>query len=313
MLGAYAPGTSFGQLGAEARPWMGREPMQLQRFQTRAVFVCAMLSICALGCKGAQSQWSPNQAVLPTADFSGNQVTIHNIRNTKYRSADDYTVRHYDKTFDLEKLDSVDFIVVPFDDVPGGAHTFLSFGFDGRDYVAVSVEVRRRAGEDFALAKSLMKPTELMYVVGDERDLIELRSIYWKSDVYMYRAQASRAQMQQLFTSMMRRANKLSREPEDYNLITNNCTTNIVRHINEIAPSKVPYTYQVLFPAYSDQLAYQLKLIKVDENFQRTRQGARINDVAYVYRDSPDFSVKIREGHPTLAVKSWSSDHSPLR
>ena len=287
--------------------------MRIVPVETRAAFLCALLAICALGCKGTNSQWSPNQAVLPTADFTGNQVTIHNIRNTEYRTADDYTVHHYDKTLDLEKLDSVDFIVVPFDDVPGGAHTFLSFGFDGQDYVGVSVEVRRKPGEDFAPVKSLLQPTELMYVVGDERDLIQLRTIHWQSDVYMYRAQASRAQMQQLFTSVLNRANKLSREPENYHLISNNCTTNIVRHINEIAPNKVPYTYQVLFPAFSDELAYSLKLIKVDENFARTKEGARINEVAYIHRESPDFSVKIRDGHPTLAVKSWSADHSPLR
>ncbi len=288
-------------------------PMFMRTAQVRAFVVCAMLVICAQGCRGMKSEWSPNHAVLSTADFQGNQVTVHNIRNTEYRSAEDYTVRHYDKTFDLAKLDSVDFIVVPFAEVPGGAHTFLSFGFDGQDYVAVSVELRRKPGDDFDPVKSFLQPTQLIYVVGDERDLVQLRTIHWMSDVYVYRAQASREQIQQLFTNVMQRANKLAEQPENYNLLTNNCTTNIVRHINEIAPGKVPYTYQVLFPAFSDELAYQLNLIKIDENFQRTKQGARINEIAYRYRDDAAFSAKIREGHTTLAVKSWSSDRAPLR
>ncbi len=274
--------------------------------------LCALVAIAAVGCR-AQPKWSPNQAVLPRADFRGNEVTVHNIRNTEYRTADDYTVHYYDKTFDLEKLDSVDFIVVPFSDVPGGAHTFLSFGFDGTDYVAISVEQRHHEGEGFTPVKGFVDPRPIMYVVGDERDLIQLRSIYWMSDVYVYRAQASRAQMQALFTSMLQRANKLRHHPENYNLITNNCTTNIVRHVNEIAPERIPFTYQVMPPAFSDEVAYKLKLIKIDDNFERTRQEARINQVAYVYRDSPDFSVKIREGSPTLATKSWALDHSPLR
>jgi len=276
------------------------------------VLACALLAVASLGCR-AQQQWSPNHAVLPTADFEGSQVTIHNIRNTEYRTADDYTVHHYDKTFDLEKLDSVDFIVVPFDDVPGGAHTFLSFGFDGTDYVAVSVEMRRRPGEDFAPIKSMLQPTELMYVVGDERDLVQLRTIHWLSEVYMYRAQASRQQMQQLFTSVMQRANKLSRDPENYNLLTNNCTTNIVKHVNDLAPGRIPYTYQVLFPAFSDELAYNLKLIKGEATFDRTRRDARINEIAYIHRESPEFSTKIRAGHPTLATKSWEMAGSTLR
>ena len=49
--------------------------------------------------------WSPDQAVLPWAEFHDNLVTVHNIRNSAYRTVDDYTVRLYDKTFDLRKLD----------------------------------------------------------------------------------------------------------------------------------------------------------------------------------------------------------------
>jgi hypothetical protein len=279
------------------------------------LLLCALALAAAAGCRTPTNNrdWSPNQAVLSTADFDGNLVTIHNIRNSEYRTANDYTVRHYDKTFDLEKLDSVDFLVVPFPDVPGGAHTFLSFGFDAADYVAVSVEVRRQKGEEFNPVKALVKQPEIMYVVGDERDLIGLRTNHWLSDVYMYRAQASREQMRALLVGMLERANKLAREPEFYNLLTNNCTTNIMRHINQLSPNRVPYNYQVLLPAYSDRLAYSLNLIKIDQNFERTRQEARINEPAYVFRDDPDFSTKIRAGHPLLTQKSWEGGGTTIR
>jgi hypothetical protein len=203
--------------------------------------------------------------------------------------------------------------MVPFNEVPGAAHTFLSFGFDGQDYVAISVEVRRKRGEEFDPVQALVKNPQIMFVVGDERDLIQLRSIHWLSDVYMYRAQAPKAQMQALFVSMLKHANQIAEKPEYYNLVTNNCTTNIVRHINEVSPNRVPYTYQVLFPAYSDRLAYELKLIKVDRTFARTKEEARINEIAYVHRESPDFSVKIRDGHPILSQKSWETDGTTLR
>ena len=76
----------------------------------RAWIVCALVVAAAWGCRATKKEeFSPNHAVLPWAEFSGNQVTVHNIRNTEYRTAEDYTVRHYDKSFDLEKLDSVDF------------------------------------------------------------------------------------------------------------------------------------------------------------------------------------------------------------
>ena len=51
----------------------------------------------------------------------------------------------------------------------------------------------------------------------------------------------------------MRRVNKLAREPEFYDTLTNNCTTNIRNHINHLKPDEVPYDYRVLLPGYSDR------------------------------------------------------------
>ena len=281
----------------------------------RARVACATLLALPLlagaaGCTPSnQGKWSPNQAVLPWAEFDDNLVTVHNVRNTIYRTADDYTVQHYDKTYDLDQIASADFVMVPLRFVPGGAHTFVSFGFENDDYVAISVEVRREKGEIFSPIKSMADPYEIMYVVGDERDLIQLRSIHWLDDVYMYQSTASRQQVRDMFVDMLKRANKLRDDPEFYDLVRNNCTTNIVRHVNRVTPGRVPYGYQVLFPAYSDRLAYHLNLIEVDGNFARTKQQARINEVAYVYRNDPQFSAKIREhGGPALARRNRDSD-----
>jgi len=72
----------------------------------------------------------------------GEQVTIHNIRNLNYRSETDFDVRYYDKTFDLDRLDEVDLIVVYW---MGDAisHVMVSFGFQGKDFVTFSIETRK--------------------------------------------------------------------------------------------------------------------------------------------------------------------------
>src|SRR5262245_22832089 len=57
-----------------------------------------------------ERDWQPDVAVLPYATISGDQVTVHNIRNFDYRSETDYTVAYYDKTFDLRQLRSVDIV-----------------------------------------------------------------------------------------------------------------------------------------------------------------------------------------------------------
>ena len=238
--------------------------------------------------------WSPDLAVLSRAEFNGNRVTIRNIRNCTYRTADDYDVAHYDKTFDLDKINSLDFVVVPFLEMPALAHIAVSFGFEGDEYLGVSVEIRKEKGEEYAPAKGVMRQFELMYVVADERDMIRLCTDQYLNGVYVYRANASRDVVRAMFVDMMHRVNELAEKPEFYNTFTNNCTTNIVRHINSLGTGTVPYDYRVLLPGYFDKLVYDLDMIEKDGSFERTKESARVNRRVYEFADRPDFSAAIR-------------------
>jgi hypothetical protein len=240
-------------------------------------------------------QWAPEQVVLAYAELDDQTATVHNIRNCVYHSAEDFEVEHYDKTFDLEKIESVDFIMVPFPDNPSIGHTMLSFGFEGDQQLVLSVEIRKERGEAFSAVKGFFRQYEIMYVLGDERDLIGLRANHWLNDVYVYRAKATRQQTRELFVDVLRRANKLAAEPEFYDTLANNCTTNIVDHINKLSPDRVPFDYRALLPGYSDELAYELGLLDTDLSFEETKTRARVNRLAYVYRNSDDFSKRIRQ------------------
>ena len=239
-------------------------------------------------------QWVPSLAVLPHAEFHGNHVTIRNIRHCEYLSEQDYIVRHYDKTFDLDRVQSVDFWVVPFQAVPSLAHTMLSFGFGDQGYLAVSVEARLEEGESYSPIRGAMRQYELMYVLADERDVIPLRTNHRESDVYLYRTRATPAQARVLLLDVLARVNKLAVEPEFYDTFTNNCTTNIVQHINRVYPSRIPMRIGVLLPGYADRLAYDLGLLDSEEPFERVRQRALVNVAANRYANSPEFSRKIR-------------------
>jgi hypothetical protein len=239
-------------------------------------------------------KWTPEQVVLAYAEMKGHRVTVHNIRNCRWRTLDDFTVAHYDKTFDLDRLSSVDFIVVPFNETPRLGHTMLSFGFDDDNYLAVSIEIRKERGEAFSAIKGFFQQYEIIYVVADERDVIERRVNCDLSDVYVYRSTATPKQARELFLDVMRRVNKLVKSPEFYDTLTNNCTTNIRNHINHLKPNEVPYDYRVLLPGYSDRLAYDLGLIERHGTFEETRLYSRVNYQAYLYRDDPAFSEKIR-------------------
>jgi len=238
--------------------------------------------------------WTAGMEVMSRAEFRGDKVAVYNIRSAQYRTYDDFDVYYYDKTFDLGKLTTVDLIVVPFNDMPGIAHTMLSFGFEDKDYVAVSVEIRREKGEKYNVIKGFFRQYELMYVLVDERDVITKNANKSPSEVYLYRSTATPEQARELFVDVMKRVDKLIDEPEFYNTLSNNCTTNIRRHINHLKPDRVPYDYRVLLPGYADRLAYDLGLIEHNGSFEQTKEQARINYQAYLYRDDPDFSQRIR-------------------
>lgn len=232
--------------------------------------------------------------MLARAVFDGNRVHLRNIRNIEYRSTSDYDVRHYDATFDLDALDSVWYLVEQFQNVKGPAHTMVSFGFrDGR-YVAISVEIRKEIGEQFSPVRGLFKQYELMYVVADERDVVRMRANHRHDDVFLYPVQTTPERRRRMFVEMLERANALADAPEFYNTLFSTCTTNIVRHVNTIAPRRVPLSYKVLLPGYSDELAFDLGLIDTDLPLEEARQRFHINERALRFADDPAFSRRIR-------------------
>ena len=245
--------------------------------------------------------WMPNMAVLPYAVFEDSLVRVHNVRFTDYTTTEAYTPRYDDRTYDLTRLDAVWFVVEPFSTWRGVAHTFLTFGFGDEAFVSISVEARKERGEGYGVLRGLFRQYELMYVVADERDAIGLRANVRGEDVFLYPVRADASRIRDLFVAMLERANALREEPRFYHTLLANCTNTIVRHINSLAPARVPFSYKVLFPGYADELAYDLGLIDTDLPFASARERFRINDLAARHAGRSDFSLGIRRREGTAA------------
>jgi len=239
-------------------------------------------------------EWKPDLGLLPRVELRGDQVVVRNIRNCVYESDDDYVVSYYDKNFDLSKIQHVDFIVVPFKEAPSLAHTMLSFGFEDGNYLAVSAEARLEKHETYSPMRGAMQQYELMYVVADERDAILRRTKHRGVDVYLYRTVATSAQARELFVDVTNRINHLAERPEFYDTIRNNCTTNIVRHLNALRPRRVPNDWRVLLPGFSDSLAYELGLLDTNLSLPEARRRARVTALANRHATAEDFSTAIR-------------------
>jgi hypothetical protein len=242
--------------------------------------------------------WQADVAVLPYAVVKGEQVTIYNIRNLNYRTETDYDVRYYDKTFDLNRLDSVDLIAVYWmgDAI---AHIMISFGFQEKDFVTFSIETRKEVGEDYSTLKGFFKQYELIFIAGDERDLIRVRTDYRNppEDVYLYRGRLAPENSRKFFMEYVRQINSMKENPEWYNTLTTNCTTDVVRLIRAYG-GRARYNWKVLLSGYAPQYAYENGSLDTCIPFTELRKLSYINSKARAVGEDPEFSRKIRERLP---------------
>ncbi len=93
-------------------------------------------------------------------------------------------------------------------------------------------------------------------MVATEDDIIKLRTNYRKNQVIMYPIKTEKEKIQALFRSMLIRADKLSREPEFYNTLWNNCTTSILTHANALRKDRLNGGQYILLPSHSDEVIY---------------------------------------------------------
>jgi hypothetical protein len=242
--------------------------------------------------------WQSNVAVLPHATIEGDLVTVHNIRNFAYRSENDYTPAYYDKRFDLKKLEGVDLVAVYWMG-PAIAHTFLSFGFEGGEHLAISIETRKEKGEGYSTVNGFFRQYELFYVVADERDVIGLRTNHRHDppeDVYVYRVAGGLEEGRRLFREYLDKMNSLKDKPEFYNTLTTNCTTNIWTH-SRVNPAHLPFSWKILASGYVPQYLYEHgRLDAGGLAFPELRRRAYVNARAKAADGAADFSRRIREG-----------------
>jgi hypothetical protein len=239
--------------------------------------------------------WAPEQARVPIATFSGTSVTIENVRNFTHRGTDDFDERWETRTYDLREIQTVEMCIVPFAwDRRLLAHTFLTFGFSGGEYVAISVEARKEAGEPYRTLLGAFRQHELMYVVADERDVIGLRTNIWSVPFYLYPMDVEPALVEALFVTMLTRANRLRDHPEWYNLVTNSCSSNMINHLRDLYQAKARFSPGALVPGYLDHLAAEIGLLRIDGPLEQVRDRHLVTDRDLVVQPGRNWSLQIR-------------------
>jgi hypothetical protein len=260
----------------------------------------AAVGLSLAGRPSLDRHWAPDHARLATASFTDSVVRIDGVRDFEHcPTSGDAVERWVSRTCDVEALDSVWYVLSPFDrERRGPAHAFLTFGFGDTAFVAVSVEARRERDEDYSIWRGMANGYELIYVVAEERDVISLRVLCRDDDVFVYPLRVTPAKARLLFRNLLDAANGLADRPQFYHTLWNSCASNLRAHANAVAERRIPGGWRVALPGHSDEIVHSLGLVDGEGSIEEVRARFLVNERVRRHAGSPDLSARIRRDDP---------------
>jgi len=246
-----------------------------------------------------QGDWQDQFAVISSAEFNGNLVTIRNVRNFRYYPTEaDMHPAYYDRTYNLNQIKQVWYVAEPFNEDKIAAHTFVSFEFNDGYFLAISIEARKTKEQEYSTWKGVLHSYPLVYIAADERDVIIMRANLRKDKVYVYPVKLEKPENAKLLlVDMLKEMNELmSTDPSWYNTLFANCTSSIVKHINRITPGRIStFSWQLWLTSSADKLALNHGLLDTSLTIEQARKKFNINEESERISDMANYSAEIRK------------------
>jgi len=241
--------------------------------------------------------WIPEVSRLAWAGIDGDLITLHHVRNFEWRTETDFTPRWETRTFRLSQLRHLDLLMTYWGS-PHVCHTMVTFDFGAGGRICVSIEARREQGEEYSALAGMFRRYELVYVFGDERDVVRLRTrIRPDNEVYLFRLNATPAVAQAMFLDYVQTANALRDQPGWYHSLATNCSTTIRQHVRR-AHVPDPWDWRVVANGHVDGRLYDFGYVNRDLPLPELKRRSRITPEARAADAAPDFSDRIRAGRP---------------
>jgi len=237
--------------------------------------------------------WDANFAKLASVEHNGDLLTFRNVRNTCYRTLEDFEARFETRQYRLSQLSGVDLLAVYWGS-KWICHPMLVFEFEGEQHLCISIELRYRKNQSYAIIPSLFRQNEIIYLVCDERDAILRRTKHDSGiDCYLYRLDLDPGLRKDVFLEYVEQINELVEHPSWYNALTRNCTTSVYQQ----RKGQMQWDWRLVVNGKLDEMLYEWDRLDTSLSFAELKEKSRINDRANA-AEASEFSASIRRGLP---------------
>lgn len=255
-------------------------------------------------------------------------ITLTNVRNFDWHTAENATAHWDTRTVDLSKLSGVD-VTNSYWMGPLIAHTLVSFRFEDAAPLAFSFEIRKEKEESFSAFAGFFRRFELILIAAEERDIIYTRSNARGEQVYLFPvSNLQQHEVRSLFESYLTAADDLNAEPAWYNTLVSNCTNIIFYMARIVSGDRLPWDYRIWVSGWLPNYLYNVGML--DANPESSDQPwsmdtwyehAHINPKVKGFdnqnnlesgvnshENSREFSEQIRQGIPTPSLADSQAD-----
>jgi len=259
-----------------------------KRLKLASLFVLLIVTILTIGVAmrrpSLNREWDEDVRVLAGVETStGASVTLRNIRDWHYTNNAVVSKHYFDASFDPRHIIDVWMYEQELDRAGLISHTFLVFEFvesyGTARYLGLSVETRRELGEQYSLIGGSLRAFEVTHIWATERDLVTRRVQYLDYPLTRYRLQFQQEYRARIFLKLTQETEKLAVNPRWYNTVVNNCTSSLIRYVNESEPNAIPMHYSFVFTGKVDDYLERLGYLDPASSLAITRDYLAGNDL----------------------------------